>query len=129
MRKFFLLLVCVLVSSCASINSSDSIDIDVEFERLYSSLEIEGTIDSLFGLGVTSIDSGNVVMIESDVKVNATPSQRIIAKEMFKQVILSRLTPFELRDAADFYSTQQGLKAHKAIIDAEYAISDVLNNE
>ncbi|MFC4700620.1 hypothetical protein ACFO4O_10650 [Glaciecola siphonariae] len=130
MRKGILLIAFVFITSCASTSQSDKIDVDAEFERLYAVLEIEDTIDSLFGLGVTYMDAENVVMISSEgAEINTTPTQRAIAKEAFKQAILSRLAPYELRNAADFYSTKQGLKAHKAIIDAEYAVSKVLNNE
>ena len=128
MKKGLLLLACVLVISCVSTKPSSSIDVDAEFERLYSALEIENTIDSLFGLGVSYIDADKVVMVESDVKNNVTTNQREIAKKAFKQILISRLSPTELKNAADFYSTKQGLAAHKAIIDAEYAVSEVFNN-
>ena len=45
----------------------------------------------------------------------------------FKLKILSLLSPQELKIAADFYSTNIGLKAHRAIIEAEVAASNFLD--
>jgi hypothetical protein len=93
MKKGFLLIAFLLITSCASTSPTDKIDVDAEFERLYKVLEIEGTINSLFGLGVTYMDADNVVMSSSDAEVNTTPTQRVIAKKAFKQAILAYSGP------------------------------------
>ncbi|MCF2914637.1 hypothetical protein L1266_00275 [Pseudoalteromonas sp. Cn5-37] len=59
--------------------------------------------------------------------VLAEPTDMSAAKMAFKLKILSLLSPQELKIAADFYSTNIGLKAHRAIIEAEVAASNFLD--
>ncbi len=137
MSKVLLLLFIFLACACTSTHKIDS---NVEFERLYAALKMEEILSS-FG-GEVNISPEKILseilrdlpesqkraFIESmPSTVMADPINVNAAKIIFKSKLTSLLTAQELKIAADFYSSNIGLKAHRAIIDAEIAVSESLN--
>lgn len=116
---------CFLLASCASTPSN--IDVDYEFDRLYRALEIPETVAYLMGREFLYQDGESYFFLESDEKINATDQDQVKAKQAFKAAILQQLTPQEIKAAADFYTTKAGINAHKAIVEAENAVSVVLD--
>ncbi|KPM78659.1 MULTISPECIES: hypothetical protein [unclassified Pseudoalteromonas] len=114
---------------------------ELEFERFYNALKMDEIFNGLGG-GNVEVDTKQILadtlkdLPESQkqllinamgTSVLAEPTDMSAAKMAFKLKILSLLTPQELKIAADFYSTNIGLKAHRAIIEAEVAASNVLD--
>lgn len=127
MKKGFLILTCFLLASCFKSESPENIDVDREFERLYSSLEVENALDAILSKDVLFVDGSSTYFTEPEKADAATERQKVRAKEAFKKTILMKLSPKELKAAADFYSTTDGIAAHKAIIDAENSVSQILD--
>ena len=127
MKKGFIFLTCFLLTSCSQTETPESIDVDYEFERLYSSLEVENTLNILLGKDILFVDGSSRYFTESEDVAATTESQKAEAKKAFKRTILMKLSPTELKAAADFYSTSSGIAAHKAIIDAENSVSAILD--
>ena len=113
---------------------------ELEFERFYNALKMDEIFNGLGGnvevdtkqiLADTLKDlpeSQKQLLINAmGTSVLAEPTDMSAAKMAFKLKILSLLSPQELKIAADFYSTNIGLKAHRAIIEAEVAASNVLD--
>ncbi len=113
---------------------------ELEFERFYNALKMDEIFNGLGG--IVEVDTKQILadtlkdLPESQKQflinamgtaVLAEPSDMSAAKMAFKLKILSLLSPQELKIAADFYSTNIGLKAHRAIIEAEVAASNVLD--
>ncbi|GGF05725.1 hypothetical protein GCM10008027_33330 [Pseudoalteromonas gelatinilytica] len=113
---------------------------ELEFERFYNALKMDEIFNGLGGN--VEVDTKQILadtlkdLPESQKQflinamgtaVLAEPSDMSAAKMAFKLKILSLLSPEELKIAADFYSTNIGLKAHRAIIEAEVAASNVLD--
>ncbi|NIZ07012.1 hypothetical protein [Pseudoalteromonas sp. HF66] len=113
---------------------------ELEFERFYNALKMDEIFNGLGGN--VEVDTKQILadtlkdLPESQKQflinamgsaVLAEPSDMSAAKMAFKLKILSLLSPQELKIAADFYSTNIGLKAHRAIIEAEVAASNVLD--
>ncbi len=113
---------------------------ELEFERFYNALKMDEIFNGLGGN--VEVDTKQILadtlkdLPESQKQflinamgtaVLAEPSDMSAAKMVFKLKILSLLSPQELKIAADFYSTNIGLKAHIAIIEAEVAASNVLD--
>ncbi|TMP17978.1 hypothetical protein CWC02_10930 [Pseudoalteromonas sp. S2721] len=113
---------------------------ELEFERFYNALKMDEIFNGLGGnvevdtkqiLADTLKDlpeSQKQLLINAmGTSVLAEPTDMSAAKMAFKLKILSLLSPQELKIAADFYSTNISLKAHRAIIEAEVAASNVLD--
>ena len=113
---------------------------ELEFERFYNALKMDEIFNGLGGN--VEVDTKQILadtlkdLPESQKQflinamgtaVLAEPSDMSAAKMAFKLKILSLLSPQELKIAADFYSTNIGLKAHRAIIEAEVAASNFLD--
>jgi len=113
---------------------------ELEFERFYNALKMDEIFNGLGG--IVEVDTKQILadtlkdLPESQkqllinamgTSVLAEPTDMSAAKMAFKLKILSLLSPQELKIAADFYSTNIGLKAHRAIIEAEVAASNVLD--
>ncbi|KPM83588.1 hypothetical protein [Pseudoalteromonas lipolytica] len=113
---------------------------ELEFERFYNALKMDEIFNGLGG--IVEIDTKQILadtlkdLPESQkqllinamgTSVLAEPTDMSAAKMAFKLKILSLLSPQELKIAADFYSTNIGLKAHRAIIEAEVAASNFLD--
>ena len=113
---------------------------ELEFERFYNALKMDEIFNGLGG--IVEVDTKQILadtlkdLPESQkqllinamgTSVLAQPTDMSAAKMAFKLKILSLLSPQELKIAADFYSTNIGLKAHRAIIEAEVAASNVLD--
>lgn len=113
---------------------------ELEFERFYNALKMDEIFNGLGG--IVEVDTKQILadtlkdLPESQkqllinamgTSVLAEPTDMSAAKMAFKLKILSLLSPQELKIAADFYSTNIGLKAHIAIIEAEVAASNVLD--
>ncbi|WP_286258151.1 hypothetical protein [Pseudoalteromonas apostichopi] len=113
---------------------------ELEFERFYNALKMDEIFNGLGGN--VQVDTKQILadtlkdLPESQKQflinamgtaVLAEPSDMSAAKMAFKLKILSLLSPQELKIAADFYSTNIGLKAHRAIIEAKVAASNVLD--
>ncbi|MCF2848254.1 hypothetical protein NH514_13830 [Pseudoalteromonas sp. ACER1] len=113
---------------------------ELEFERYYNALKMDEIFNGLGG--IVEVDTKQILadtlkdLPESQkqllinamgTSVLAEPTDMSAAKMAFKLKILSLLSPQELKIAADFYSTNIGLKAHRAIIEAEVAASNVLD--
>ena len=113
---------------------------ELEFERFYNAVKMDEIFNGLGGN--VEVDTKQILadtlkdLPESQKQflinamgtaVLAEPSDMSAAKMAFKLKILSLLSPQELKIAADFYSTNIGLKAHRAIIEAEVAASNVLD--
>ncbi|NHH88691.1 hypothetical protein [Pseudoalteromonas sp. MB47] len=113
---------------------------ELEFERFYNALKMDEIFNGLGG--IIEVDTKQILadtlkdLPESQkqllinamgTSVLAEPTDMSAAKMAFKLKILSLLSPQELKIAADFYSTNIGLKAHRAIIEAEVAASNVLD--
>ncbi|TLU67152.1 hypothetical protein FE810_02380 [Thalassotalea litorea] len=140
MKNILIALLSLSLLSCASI-SSKRLDSSEQFERLYSALGMEEIIASF---DVVEIDNSEIVLRsfthlpEEIQKAMATAiSQKTVlndpvnkeeAKEVFRTVLMGLLTAEELSIAADFYSSEVGIKIHHAIIDGESAVSEYLDN-
>jgi len=113
---------------------------ELEFERFYNALKMDEIFNGLGG--IIEVDTKQILadtlkdLPESQkqllinamgTSVLAEPTDMSAAKMAFKLKILSLLSPQELKIAADFYSTNIGLKAHRAIIEAEVAASNFLD--
>ena len=113
---------------------------ELEFERFYNALKMDEIFNGLGG--IVEVDTKQILadtlkdLPESQkqllinamgTSVLAEPTDMSAAKMAFKLKILSLLSPQELKIAADFYSTNIGLKAHRAIIEAEVAASNFLD--
>jgi len=57
------------------------------------------------------------------------PMDHVEAKRIYREKILERLTNEEIELGTEFYSSEAGLKIHRAIIDAENAVNDFINGE
>ncbi|AMJ93300.1 hypothetical protein AVL56_02600 [Alteromonas stellipolaris] len=115
---------CIFIVSCAS--TPTNIDVDYEFDRLYQALEISDTVAYLMSREFLYQEGESNFFAESDEKFDATNEDQDKAKQAFKAAILKQLTSKEIKAAADFYSTKAGINAHKAIVEAENAVSVVL---
>jgi len=137
MKKTILILMTLTLFACSSTPKPDA---NIEFERLYVALGMEEILSSfggeinispeqLFSETLRDLpESQKRVFIESiPSKVMTDPINVNAAKVVFKTKLLSLLTAEELKLAADFYSSDAGLKTHRAIIDAEVAVSESLD--
>ena len=137
MKKLLVALLSVSLWACSATPELDS---NQEFERLYIALgmddilntfggEINISPEKLFAETLKDMpEPQKRVFIETvPTKVMTDPVNKHAAKMVFKAKLLSLLTAEELKEAADFYSTNSGLKIHKAIIEAEVAVSQSLD--
>lgn len=137
MKKTVLLLVSLWLFACSS---TPKLEADAEFERLYVALGMEEILSSFDGeINISPEklfsdilkdlpENQKLIFIESmPEKIMTDPINVNAAKVVFKTKLLSLLTAEELKVAADFYSSNIGLKAHRAIIDAEVAVSESLD--
>ena len=121
-------------------SSTPKLDANAEFERLYVALGMEEILSSfggeinispekLFSETLSDLpENQKRIFIESmPSKIMTDPINVNAAKVVFKTKLLSLLTAEELKIAADFYSSNVGLKAHRAIIEAEVAVSESLD--
>lgn len=138
MKKTLLLLMSLSLFACSS--TPPKLDANEEFERLYVALGMEEILSSfggeinispekLFSETLSDLpENQKRIFIESlPSKVMTDPINVNAAKVVFKTKLLSLLTAEELKIAADFYSSNVGLKAHRAIIEAEVAVSESLD--
>ncbi len=137
MKKTLLLLMSLSLFACSS---TPKLDANAEFERLYVALGMEEILSSfggeinispekLFSETLSDLpENQKRIFIESmPSKIMTDPINVNAAKVVFKTKLLSLLTAEELKIAADFYSSNVGLKAHRAIIEAEVAVSESLD--
>lgn len=137
MNKTILLLMSLSLFACSS---TPKLDANAEFERLYVALGMEEILSSfggeinispekLFSETLSDLpENQKRIFIESmPSKIMTDPINVNAAKVVFKTKLLSLLTAEELKIAADFYSSSVGLKAHRAIIEAEVAVSESLD--
>jgi hypothetical protein len=137
MKKTILLLMSLSLFACSS---TPKLDANAEFERLYVALGMEEILSSfggeinispekLFSETLSDLpENQKRIFIESmPSKIMTDPININAAKVVFKTKLLSLLTAEELKVAADFYSSNIGLKAHRAIIEAEVAVSESLD--
>lgn len=137
MKKALLLIMSLSLFACSS---TPKLDANAEFERLYNALGMEEILSSFGGeinispeKLLSEMLSGlpenqKIIFIESmPSKIMTDPININAAKVVFKTKLLSLLTAEELKIAADFYSSNIGLKAHRAIIEAEVAVSESLD--
>jgi hypothetical protein len=137
MKKTLLLLISLSLFACSS---TPKLDVNAEFERLYVALGMEEILssfggeinispDKLFSETLSDLpENQKRVFIESmPSKMMTDPININAAKVVFKTKLLSLLTAEELKVAADFYSSNIGLKAHRTIIEAEVAVSESLD--
>ncbi|MEI8645665.1 hypothetical protein P4S60_08690 [Pseudoalteromonas sp. Hal040] len=138
MKKTLLLLMSLSLFACSS--TPPKLDANEEFERLYVALGMEEILSSfggeinispekLFSETLSDLpENQKRIFIESlPSKIMTDPINVNAAKVVFKTKLLSLLTAEELKIAADFYSSNVGLKAHRAIIEAEVAVSESLD--
>lgn len=124
--------------ACSS--TPPKLDANEEFERLYVALGMEEILSSfggeinispekLFSETLSDLpENQKRIFIESmPSKIMTDPINVNAAKVVFRTKLLSLLTAEELKIAADFYSSNVGLKAHRAIIEAEVAVSESLD--
>lgn len=137
MKKTLLILISLSLFACSS---TPKLDANTEFERLYVALGMEEILSSfggeinispekLFSDTLSGLpENQKRIFIESmPSKMMTDPININAAKVVFKTKLLSLLTAEELKIAADFYSSKMGLKAHRAIIEAEVAVSESLD--
>ena len=137
MKKTLLLLMTLSLFACST---TPKLDANEEFERLYVALGMEEILSSFGGeinISPEKLLSEKLsdlpenqkrIFIESmPFKIMTDPININAAKVVFKTKLLSLLTAEELKIAADFYSSNVGLKAHRAIIEAEVAVSESLD--
>jgi hypothetical protein len=138
MKKTLLLLMSLSLIACSS--TPPKLDANEEFERLYVALGMEEILSSfggeinispekLFSETLSDLpENQKRIFIESmPSKIMTDPINVNAAKVVFRTKLLSLLTAEELKIAADFYSSNVGLKAHRAIIEAEVAVSESLD--
>jgi len=138
MKKTLLLLMSLSLFACSS--TPPKLDANEEFERLYVALgmdeilssfggEINISPEKLFSETLSDLpENQKRIFIESmPSKIMTDPINVNAAKVVFRTKLLSLLTAEELKIAADFYSSNVGLKAHRAIIEAEVAVSESLD--
>ena len=138
MKKTLLLLMSLSLFACSS--TPPKLDANEEFERLYVALGMEEILSSfggeinispekLFSETLSDLpENQKRIFIESlPSKIMTDPINVNAAKVVFKTKLLLLLTAEELKIAADFYSSNVGLKAHRAIIEAEVAVSESLD--
>lgn len=138
MKKTLLLLMSLSLFACSS--TPPKLDANEEFERLYVALGMEEILSSfggeinispekLFSETLSDLpENQKRIFIESmPSKIMTDPINVNAAKVVFRTKLLSLLTAEELKIAADFYSSNVGLKAHRAIIEAEVAVSESLD--
>lgn len=138
MKKTLLLLMSLSLLACSS--TPPKLDANEEFERLYVALGMEEILSSfggeinispekLFSETLSDLpENQKRIFIESlPSKIMTDPINVNAAKVVFKTKLLSLLTAEELKIAADFYSSNVGLKVHRAIIEAEVAVSESLD--
>ncbi len=138
MKKTLLLLMSLSLFACSS--TPPKLDANEEFERLYVALGMEEILSSfggeinispekLFSETLSDLpENQKRIFIESmPSKIMNDPINVNAAKVVFRTKLLSLLTAEELKIAADFYSSNVGLKAHRAIIEAEVAVSESLD--
>ncbi|MCO7252033.1 hypothetical protein [Pseudoalteromonas sp. Ps84H-4] len=138
MKKTLLLLMSLSLFACSS--TPPKLDANEEFERLYVALGMEEILSSfggeinispekLFSETLSDLpENQKRIFIESmPSKIMTDPINVNAAKVVFRTKLLSLLTAKELKIAADFYSSNVGLKAHRAIIEAEVAVSESLD--
>ncbi|MDT0605047.1 hypothetical protein [Thalassotalea castellviae] len=137
MKKTLLILISLSLFACSS---TPKLNANAEFERLYVALGMEEILSSfggeinispekLFSDTLSGLpENQKRIFIESmPSKMMTDPININAAKVVFKTKLLSLLTAEELKIAADFYSSKMGLKAHRAIIEAEVAVSESLD--
>ncbi|MEH6396009.1 hypothetical protein [Pseudoalteromonas sp.] len=137
MKKTLLLLMTLSLFACSP---NPRLDANEEFERLYVALGMEEILSSFDGeINISPEkflseklsdlpENQKRIFIESmPSKIMTDPININAAKVVFKTKLLSLLTAEELKIAADFYSSNVGLKAHRAIIEAEVAVSESLD--
>ncbi|MFK3860000.1 hypothetical protein [Pseudoalteromonas rhizosphaerae] len=137
MKKTTLFLISLTLLGCST---TSKLDANVEFERLYIALGMEEILSSFGGeinispeklfsetLSGWPEDQKRIFIESMPSKVMTDPININAAKVVFKTKLLSLLTAEELKIAADFYSKNIGLKAHRAIIEAEVAVSESLD--
>tara|TARA_Y100000588_G_scaffold360614_1_gene420668 strand:+ start:945 stop:1367 length:423 start_codon:yes stop_codon:yes gene_type:complete len=138
MKKTLLLLMSLSLFACSS--TPPKLDANEEFERLYVALGMEEILSSfggeinispekLFSETLSDLpENQKRIFIESmSSKIMTDPINVNAAKVVFRTKLLSLLTAEELKIAADFYSSNVGLKAHRAIIEAEVVVSESLD--
>ena len=141
MNRFVLLLLSAFLLSCAS-SANKELDSDEQFERLYVAL---GMDDIMASMETIEIDNSEIILrgfshLPQEVQdamlaamgtksVIESPINREVAKEVFRTVLVGLLSAEELSIAADFYSSEAGLKIHHAIIDGENAVSEYLDSQ
>ena len=138
MKKTLLLLMSLSLFACSS--TPPKLDANEEFERLYVALGMEEILSSfggeinispekLFSETLSDLpENQKRIFIESmPSKIMTDPINVNTAKVVFRTKLLSLLTAEELKIVADFYSSNVGLKAHRAIIEAEVAVSESLD--
>ncbi|MEZ7276133.1 hypothetical protein [Pseudoalteromonas sp. 68 DY56-GL68] len=138
MKKNLLLLMSLSLFACSS--TPPKLDANEEFERLYVALgmkeilssfggEINISPEKLFSETLSDLpENQKRIFIESmPSKIMTDPINVNAAKVVFRTKLLSLLTAEELKIAADFYSSNVGLKAHRSIIEAEVAVSESLD--
>lgn len=138
MKKTLLLLMSLSLFACSS--TPPKLDANEEFERLYIALGMEEILSSfggeinispekLFSETLSDLpENQKRIFIESlPSKIMTDPINVNAAKVVFKTKLLSLLTAEGLKIAADFYSSNVGLKVHRAIIEAEVAVSESLD--
>ena len=137
MKKALLILISLSLFACSS---TPKLDANAEFERLYVALGMEEILSSFGGeinispeklfsdtLSVLPENQKRIFIESMPSKMMTDPININAAKVVFKTKLLSLLTAEELKIAADFYSSNIGLKAHRAIIEAEVAVSESLD--
>lgn len=137
MKKTLLILISLSLFACSS---TPKLDANAEFERLYVALGMEEILSSFGGeinispeklfsdtLSGLSENQKRIFIESMPSKMMTDPININAAKVVFKTKLLSLLTAEELKIAADFYSSNIGLKAHRAIIEAEVAVSESLD--
>ncbi|RYV01843.1 hypothetical protein SOPP22_15930 [Shewanella sp. OPT22] len=135
----FLSLSILLLSSCSV---EEQLDPNKEFERLYIALKMPEIMDSLEQIEVNDVTEFSeqlnslppevrsllLAAVGSDQIINEKINRKAV-KLIFKARILEQLRAYEISKAADFYSSEAGLKAHRAIIEGEKSINDYFDSQ
>ncbi|MFT4939933.1 MAG: hypothetical protein ACI88A_002983 [Paraglaciecola sp.] len=141
MNKLAFLVPLFFLCSCAS-TTQIAPDAEREFERLYVALGME---DIIVSFDVIEVDHSEIVLRSFSHLPQAVqeamlaamgpktviddPVDKNVAKNVFKAVLMGLLSAEQLAIAANFYSSEAGLKIHHSIIDAESAVSEYLDSE
>jgi len=135
--KYLICIFALSLSACASVEYHEGND---DFERLYKALGVSEVLDALGNSGKggkqaviqeRTVPAGQVeetiLAMLAGLPVASAPIDKREAKEVFRRKIMELMSPEEIAIAADFYSTKAGIKAHKAIIEAENSVSSYLD--